>query len=67
MSAKAICEATGKGFLNQFLDANTFKHAKFASVLEDTNWDALEAENPWLKTEVNYIVFCCFIMKELKV
>ena len=55
MSAKAICEATGKGFLNKFLDGNTIVPAKFASVTEDTNWNSLVLEHPWLKTEVRIL------------
>lgn len=53
MSAKAIREATGKGFLNTFLKLDGVATSRFVSVTADTNWDTLAATNPWLVTEVH--------------
>lgn len=51
MSAKAIREATGKGLLNKFLNTGIAVKSQFATVTEDTQWNDLIADNPWLKTE----------------
>ncbi|TRY79451.1 hypothetical protein TCAL_07559 [Tigriopus californicus] len=52
MSARAISEATGKRLLNQHLsNAAGAAECRFASVQENTDWDALVGENPWLKNE----------------
>lgn len=54
MSAKAIREATGKDIINRLLEKNTFTaKCTFASVDENTNWEQLATENPWLKTSVS--------------
>lgn len=52
MSAKAINEVTGKGLLNNYIEGNLTIHSRFASVNEETNWDTLVQDNPWLQTEV---------------
>ena len=52
MSAKAIQEATGKNFLNKYLDADVSTSTRFASVNASTDWDALAQDHPWLKSEV---------------
>lgn len=57
MSAKAISEATGKRLLNQHIKFDALTKARFASVNEETDWDTLLAENPWLKTEVHIILY----------
>lgn len=52
MSAKAIREATGKDIINKQLGKDTaYVKCRFASVNEDTNFQDLVNENPWLKTE----------------
>ncbi|XP_013786934.1 ATP-citrate synthase-like [Limulus polyphemus] len=52
MSAKAICEATGKDLLNRFLNSGgSAVKCQFATVNEDTEWKALVANNSWLKSE----------------
>lgn len=50
MSAKAIREATGKDLLNRWLkgSANT---SRFVVVNENTNFNDLVVQNPWLKQE----------------
>ncbi|XP_054156443.1 ATP-citrate synthase-like [Oppia nitens] len=50
MSAKAIREATGKDLLNRYLKG-TVSTSRFASVTEDTDFNDLIAQNPWLKHE----------------
>ena len=53
MSAKGICEATGKDILNRHLSGvAAVQPCRFAAVGPDTDWDALLKENPWLATEV---------------
>lgn len=52
MSAKAIREATGKDLLNRFLKG-TAAPCRYAVVNEDTNFDSVVADNPWLKQEVS--------------
>ncbi|XP_071454638.1 ATP-citrate synthase [Hetaerina americana] len=53
MSAKAIREATGKGLLNRHLSAagSPLSSCQFASVDEQTNWNTLLADNPWLASQ----------------
>nr|AUZ82868.1 ATP citrate lyase [Tigriopus kingsejongensis] len=52
MSARAISEATGKRILNQHLPHELgAAQCRFASIQEDTDWDALVGENPWLMNE----------------
>jgi len=51
MSAKAISEATGKRLLNEHLPSGVFIPNRFASVTEDTRFDSLAQENPWLQNE----------------
>lgn len=50
MSAKAICEATGKDILNRFLNENGagFATCRFATVNQDSDWSKLTTVNPWL-------------------
>jgi len=55
MSAKAIQEATGKRLLNAALEG-TAAQCRFVPITEDTNWDGLTAEYPWLLTEVNGVL-----------
>lgn len=53
MSAKAIREATGKALLNQHLPAGSgAAQCRYASVDEDSKWEAVVAGNPWLQNEV---------------
>ena len=56
MSAKAIREACGKGLLNKFL-SGVADPCQYASVNENTDWDKLVQENPWLKTKVTLIIY----------
>ncbi|XP_006821438.1 ATP-citrate synthase-like [Saccoglossus kowalevskii] len=51
MSAKAIREATGKGLLNKYLGYEDAATTKFAVLTEDTDWNQLTQEHPWLLTE----------------
>jgi ATP citrate (pro-S)-lyase len=53
MSAKAIREATGKDLLNRFLKGSAIK-SRFAVVNENSNFEDVINQNPWLKQEVNY-------------
>lgn len=54
MSAKAIREATGKDLLNRFLDGSSgAAKARFASVNEDTQWEQLVIDHPWLNDTVS--------------
>ncbi|KAL5286853.1 ACLY family protein [Megaselia abdita] len=49
MSAKAICEATGKDILNRLLDGKSgAAQCRFASVTPETNWGKLVDDHPWL-------------------
>lgn len=52
MSAKAIREATGKDLINRKL-GNRTKAAKcrFVPIDENTNWNTIVDDNPWLKNE----------------
>jgi ATP citrate (pro-S)-lyase len=53
MSAKAISEATGKDIINRNLAPLTSAvKCRFASINENTKWEDLVLDNPWLKTEV---------------
>ena len=57
MSAKGIREATGKDILNRHLaGVATVQPCRFAAVGPDTDWDVLLKENPWLATEVQFIL-----------
>ncbi|XP_037075234.1 LOW QUALITY PROTEIN: ATP-citrate synthase-like [Pollicipes pollicipes] len=52
MSAKGICEATGKDILNRHLAGVAgVQPCRFAAVGPDTDWDALLKQHPWLATE----------------
>lgn len=51
MSAKAIREVTGKTLLNNNLPSGVCATCRFASVCQDTEWEDLVNNNPWLKTE----------------
>lgn len=53
MSAKAICEASGKDILNRHLPPGTAAKCHFASVTEDSSWDAIIDNNPWLNNTVS--------------
>jgi len=56
MSAKAISEATGKDIINRNLAPLTSAvKCRFASVNENTKWEDLVLDNPWLKTEVFFL------------
>lgn len=50
MSAKAICEATGKDILNRHLNDNGagVETCRFATVNMETDWSQLSAQQPWL-------------------
>lgn len=50
MSSKAINEATGKHILNKNLAPNIASICQFVSINEQTNFDQVEKENPWLNT-----------------
>lgn len=66
MSARPVSEAYGKRLLQDQLEqgcglgacrctvtsTNLIILARFASVNEETNWEQLAVENPWLATEV---------------
>jgi len=52
MSARAISEASGKRLLNQHLGAESgAAQCRYASYHEGDDWNKIENENPWLKTE----------------
>lgn len=56
MSAKAISEATGKDIINRNLLPNTAAaKCRYASVNEETKFEDLVVENPWLKNEVSSV------------
>uniref|UniRef100_U5EZ83 ATP-citrate synthase n=1 Tax=Corethrella appendiculata TaxID=1370023 RepID=U5EZ83_9DIPT len=51
MSAKAIREATGKDIINRHIESDSgAAKCRFASVDENTNWNTLADEHPWLAT-----------------
>jgi ATP citrate (pro-S)-lyase len=53
MSARAIREDTGKRLLNANLSSDSGAAlCRFAHIDEETDWDMVVVENPWLKTEV---------------
>jgi len=52
MSARAISEASGKRLLNEHLGSKSgAAQARFVSFHEGDDWNQLEVENTWLKTE----------------
>jgi len=52
MSARAISEASGKRLLNEHLGSKSgAAQARFVSFHEGDDWNQLESENTWLKTE----------------
>lgn len=55
MSAKAIREETGKRILNAHLQPGVCARCRFAAINEDTTWDQVISEQPWLKTEVSIL------------
>lgn len=57
MSAKAIYETDGKSILAKCFQTSCYVKNKFAVVVQDTNWDELAQENPWIASEVS----CCKI------
>lgn len=57
MSAKAISEATGKDIINRNLAPLTSAvKCRFASINENTKWEDLLLDNPWLKSEVLILI-----------
>lgn len=73
MSAKAIYEATGKDLLNRFLCSSAVVKSQFAVIDENSDWQKVVDENPWLLREVNIlfnyfvIKFCSVVFNQLKV
>lgn len=59
MSAKAICEATGKDILNRHLNENGggFQICRFATVNTTTDWSQLAVQHPWLLNTVSRRVY----------
>lgn len=55
MSAKAIYEATGKDLLNRFLCSGAVVKSQFAVIDENSDWQKVIDENPWLLREVNFL------------
>ena len=53
MSAKPIWEATAKNFLNKYLEPGVAVKSRFAVINADSDWTAIEQDNPWLLSEVN--------------
>jgi len=51
MSARAISEASGKRLLNEQLGDCGAAQCRFAAFEEGNDWNKIESENPWLKTE----------------
>lgn len=52
MSAKAIREVTGKDLINRKLGNRTCAaKCRFVPIDENTNWNTITDEHPWLKTE----------------
>lgn len=51
MSAKAVYEATGKDLLNRFLCCSTVPKNQFAVIHENTDWQKVIDEHPWLLRE----------------
>ncbi|GFY66093.1 ATP-citrate synthase, partial [Trichonephila inaurata madagascariensis] len=51
MSAKAITEATGKSLLSKFLCSSSVVKSQFAVVDENSDWQQVVEENPWLLKE----------------
>lgn len=65
MSAKAISEATGKDIINRNLAPLTSAvKCRFASINENTKWEDLVQDNPWLKSEV--LIWFFFIFQLMK-
>ena len=62
MSAKAIYEATGKDLLNRFLCSGAVVKSQFAVIDENTDWQKVVDENPWLLREVNIYSFVIFFL-----
>ena len=52
MSAKAVYETDGKSLLAKWLQNSNYVKNKFAVGEQDTNWDEMVKENPWIATEV---------------
>lgn len=51
MSAKPICEATGKDLLNRHLPLGAAVPCQFVSYNGQSSWDSILTQNSWLKTE----------------
>lgn len=65
MSAKAISEATGKDIINRNLAPLTSAvKCRFASVNENTKWEDLVLDNPWLKSEVIILFYHMNILRD---
>ena len=62
MSARAVSEATGKRILNEHLGAAAgAAQCRFVSIKEDTDWQKVEVDEPWLKQEVRTRRFITFM------
>lgn len=61
MSAKAIREATGKDLLNRFLCSGALVKSRFAVVDQNSDWQKIVEENPWLLKEVSSLLFITFV------
>jgi ATP citrate (pro-S)-lyase len=59
MSARAIWEATGKELINDHLNAPSsgFRKCRFAVFDENTKWEDLVQNEPWLESEVSCHIF----------
>lgn len=57
MSAKAIYETDGKSLLSKCFQNTCYIKNKFVVVVHDTNWDVIVQENPWIASEVSYILY----------
>jgi len=52
MSARAVSEASGKRLLNEHLGAESgAAHCRYAAFEEGDDWNKIECDNPWLKSE----------------
>lgn len=51
MSAKAIYETDGKSLVAKCLQNNCYVKNKFAIVVQETNWDDLVKDNPWILSQ----------------
>lgn len=56
MSAKAIYETDGKSLVAKCLQNNCYVKNKFAVVVQETNWDDLVKDNPWILSQVRHVL-----------